>query len=235
VVDHRGDPKTAYHYLRRAFAPVAVWMTDEGLNGVAVHAVNDSPAALTLRLRVSLYRDCEQRVDEAAKIIELGPHSAESWELETLLGRFLDASWAYRFGPAAQDLIVVSLERDADGEPALISQSMHFPVGRPTICEPAARLGLSASARPTGDGDIRLSLDCRRLAYCVRVHVPGFAPDDDAFSLEPGRERVVHLRPSRPDAVFSGGELTALNLQGRIRFDCQPTGTTAQSPRETAG
>jgi beta-mannosidase len=235
VVDHRGDPKAAYHYLRRALAPVAVWMTDEGLNGVAVHAANDGPAPLTLRLRVSLYRDCEQRVDEAARIIELGPHSAQRWDLETLLGRFVDASWAYRFGPSAQDLIVASLERDADAEPALISQSMHFPVARPTTAEPAARLGLNATARLTDAGEVRLSLDSRRLAYCVRVHVPGFTPGDDAFSLEPGRERVLQLRPSRPDAVFSGGELTALNLQGNIRFSCQPTGTIPQSPRETAG
>jgi hypothetical protein len=69
----------------------------------------------------------------------------------------------------------------------------------------------------------------------VRVHAPGFTPDDDAFSLEPGTERLVRLRPSRADAVFSEGEVTAVNLRGRIRFDCQQTGTIAQSPRETAG
>jgi beta-mannosidase len=234
VVDHRGEPKVAYHYLRRAFAPLAVWMTDEGLNGVVVHAVNDGPGAVSARLRVALYRECEQRVEEAARIIELGPHSIQSWSVETLLGHFVDASWAYRFGPPAQDLIVAGLEGDED-EPALISQSMHFPVGRPSSSESAARLGLTARASETAGGEIHLSLGSRRLAYCVRVHAPGFTPDDDAFSLEPGTERVVRLRPSRADAVFSEGEVTAVNLRGRIRFDCQQTGTIAQSPRETAG
>jgi beta-mannosidase len=235
VVDDRGDPKVAYHYLRRAFAPAAVWMTDEGLNGVDVHAANDGPAALSVRLRVALYRDHEQRVDEATSTIELGAHSVRSWGVETLLGRFVDAAWAYRFGPSAQDLIVASLEGAAAGDPTLISQAMHFPVGRPSTSEPAARLGLRASASRADGGDIRLLLDSRRLAYCVRVQTPGFTPDDDAFSLEPGRERVVHLRPGSPDAVFSGGEVTALNLQGRVRFDCQQTGTIPQAPRETAG
>ena len=46
VLDHRGEPKVAYHHLRRALAPVAVWITDEGLDGVAVHVANDLPVPL---------------------------------------------------------------------------------------------------------------------------------------------------------------------------------------------
>jgi beta-mannosidase len=233
VVDHRGDPKVPYHYLRRAFAPLAVWMTDEGLNGVDVHGANDGPSRIGARLRVALYRDFEQRVDEATSTIELGPHSAGRWGVETLLGRFVDAAWAYRFGPPAQDLVVASLERDAASEPTLVSQSMHFPAGRPTRAEPAARVGLSAHAEPADAGEIRLSLGSRRLAYCVRVSAPGFVPDDDAFSLEPGHERIVRLRPTAPGAQFSGGELTAVNLQGRVRFDCQEPADAGRKPRET--
>ena len=44
VLDHRGDPKVVLHHLRRALAPVAVWTTDEGLNGISVHIANDRPA-----------------------------------------------------------------------------------------------------------------------------------------------------------------------------------------------
>jgi beta-mannosidase len=184
---------------------------------------------------VALYRDFEQRVDEATSTIELGPHSAGRWAVETLLGRFIDAAWAYRFGPPAQNLIVASLEADAPEEPALISQSMHFPAGRPTSTEPAARVGLNAHAAAADDGSINLSLSARRLAYCVRVHAPGFTAEDDAFSLEPGRERIVRLRASTHGAVFSGGELTAVNLQGRVRFDCSQPADGSHPGRETDG
>jgi beta-mannosidase len=220
VVDHDGEPKVAYHHLRRALAPVAVWTTDEGLGGVVAHVANDRPAPLTARLRVSLYRDLEHRVDEAEETIELAAHGGCERNVESLFGRFFDASWAYRFGPPAQDVIVVSLERDAEGRPELLSQSMRFPAGRPLSREPGTRLGLEAEAEPV-DGDVvRLTVRSRRLAYGVRVHAPGFIATDDAFSVEPGGRRVLLLR-SRGDAAWDGGRLTALNLEGGIRIASQ--------------
>src|ERR1700694_5135422 len=95
LIDHRGDPKAALHHLRRALAPVAVWTVDEGLGGIVVHVANDGPQALTAQLRVALYSDFERPVGEARTQLELGPHSQGEWNVETLLGHFVDASWAY--------------------------------------------------------------------------------------------------------------------------------------------
>jgi beta-mannosidase len=219
VVDDRGEPKVAYHHLRRALAPVAVWMTDEGLNGVLAHVANDRPTALTASLRVALYRDFEHRVEEAAITVELPPHSVREWDIEALLGRFVDASWAYRFGPRQQDLIVASLEGAGGQRPQLISQAMRFPAGRPSASEPPARLGLQASAHVDPGAGAHLRLRTTRLAYGVRLHLPGFSASDDAFSLEPGCERDVALRPRTPDAAFAGGAVTSVNLLGRVRVE----------------
>ncbi|GAC1318310.1 MAG: glycoside hydrolase family 2 protein [Thermoleophilaceae bacterium] len=219
LVDHRGEPKVAYHHLRRALAPVALWTTDEGLNGVVVHVANDRQVTLDARLRIALYRDLEVPVAEAKTDVRLAPHGAEQHNLETILGRFVDVGWTYRFGPAAQDLIVASLERDVDGGGTeLLSQSMRFPTGRPTSTESAAGLGLEAEVRHNTEGSIFLTVRSQRLAYGVRVEVPGFEPSDDAFSVEPGRERLVQLRERASDASFAGGSLTALNLRGRVRI-----------------
>ena len=45
VIDSTGRPKAAYWYLKRALAPVALIASDEGLNGLWLHAVNDGAAA----------------------------------------------------------------------------------------------------------------------------------------------------------------------------------------------
>jgi beta-mannosidase len=219
VLDHRGEPKVAYHHLRRALAPVAVWTTDEGLGGIRVHVANDRGAPLVATLRVALYRDCEQRVDEAREVLELAPHDACERDIETLLGHFVDASWAYRFGPSNHDVVVASLEHERTGgivQP--LAQAFRFPTGRPLRRQSAEELGLTGALRLDTDETPVLTLHSQRLAYGVRVDVPGFRPSDDALTIEPGGTRTVHLLPREPGINFAGGTLSALNLKGRINI-----------------
>ena len=148
--------------------------------------------------------------------MELPPHATEQRDVETVIGHFVDAAWAYRFGPPAQDAIVVSLERDGPDSVDLLSQAFHFPAGRPLGQEPEHRLGLAATAATGGDGTVRLSVTSRRLAYGVRIHATGFAPTDDAFSVEPGGSRTIALVPTEPGSPYTGGTLSAINLSGSV-------------------
>jgi beta-mannosidase len=207
VLDHEGAPKVAYHHLRRALAPVAVWTTDERLGGLMIHVANDGSEPLAARVRIALYAG-ERRVDEAAEDVVIAPHGSWERDAEAMLGRFADVSWAYRFGPSAHDAVVVVLERD--GVP--LSQSVRFPAGRPLEPLAAAVLGLEAELE---GGE--LTLRSRRLAYGVRIHVPGFLPADDALCVEPGVPRTVALRAAAGSGEAApGGTLTALNLAGRV-------------------
>lgn len=217
LIDAGGEPKVAYHHLRRALAPVATWLVDEGLAGVDVHVANDRPEPLRATLRVATYRDGAERVEEGEAELELPGHGAHTIGVEALLGRFVDASWAYRFGPPAQDVIVATLERAGGAGPELLSQAFCFPAGRPTARRALDELGLTAEVAPEPDGRLALTVGSRRLAYGVRAHVPGFSVSDDAFSIEPGGERLVWLQGA-PGAEFRGGAVTALNLEGRLRL-----------------
>lgn len=213
LLDSRHRPKVPYQYVRRALAPVAAWSTDEGLSGVVAHIANDRSEPLHATLRVSTYRDLEIPVEELRVAVELAPHSAREENIEELLGRFVDLSWSYRFGPPAQDVIVLSLE-DTDEEPPL-SQSFRFPAGRPLRPETAAQLGLRATLRTVDAESASATVASRRLAYGVRLHVPGFVAEEDAFGVEPGHTRTVRLRRDG-DAGGGAGHLTALNLSGRV-------------------
>jgi beta-mannosidase len=241
VIDHRGVPKLAFHHLKRALAPVAVWAVDEGLGGVVAHVANDGPEPLVASLRVALYRGGELCMEQAVVPVELAPHSQGEWNVETVIGHFVDAGWAYRFGPPAQDAIVVSLElgggggddggggdcgggggddgEGGDGEGGegeartrTLNQAVHFPAGRPLEREPPERLGLVVETTPLPDGDVRLVVRSRRLAYGVRVEVPGFCPSDDGFFIEPGGEREVILHATGAEGSLDEGRLTALNM-----------------------
>jgi beta-mannosidase len=220
VLDHRGQPKVAYHHLARALAPVAVWTIDEGLGGIAVHVANDRAQPLSAQLRVALYSDLERNVGEATCAVEVPAHGQRTWNLETLLGRFVDASWAYRFGPPAQDAIVVSLLDGAgeDRRAAPLSHSVRFPAGYPLTREHPDRLGLSALASSLEDGRARLTLTSRRLAFGVRVHVPGYLPAQDCLDLEPGVPRSVMLERVSGDGELSSGRVSALNMDGSVRI-----------------
>ncbi len=218
LIDDRGRPKAVYHHLRRALAPVAVWTTDEGLNGVAVHIANDGPEAVRAQLRVTLYRDLEHPVDGARETLELAPHSVCGRDVEAMLGRFADVGWTYRFGPPAHDVIAVSLERDDE----LLGQAFRFPAGRPTQPVAAGELGLRAAASIVGEDTMAVEIRSDRLAYGVQVHAPGFDASDDAFTVEPGGSRTIRLTARRPGATLHGAQLGAVNLHGRVGIPVRP-------------
>ncbi len=236
LLDSRGRAKLAYHHLKRVLAPVAAWTTDEQLGGVVAHVANDRPEPLSAFLRVALYREREHVTEQERAPVELEAHSHGHWNVEAVLGHFVDAGWAYRFGPCVNDTIVVTLEQDGSEPRArILSQAMRFPARWPLERETPERLGLTAHARarvrarglpdgtlPDGtalpDGTMRLAVSSRRLAYGVRVHAPGYTPSDDGFSIEPGAERILTLRPLAAEPSLQDVRIGAVNMHGMIRI-----------------
>ncbi len=217
VLDDAGNPKVAYHHLRRALAPLAIWLTDEGLAGLDVHIANDTPTSISARIRVAFYRDRAILVDEARCDTAVPAHTTRRWSVEALLGRFVDASYAYRFGPPNFDLVVATLERAGGGSTAYLSQAVFFPEGRPAGVEAAERVGLTATGRWCHD-DLYVAVKSDRYAHGVRIRTPGFEGDDDAFPIEPGGTRTIHLRGTLAGAAVTG-QVTAVNLAEPIAID----------------
>ena len=205
VLDSEGRPKAAYWFLKRTLAPCAVWMTDEGLNGIAVHVANDRPVSLDARLRVAIYKG-EHKVDETVRAATIPARGALMSSVEEMLGRFVDVSYSYRFGPPGHDMIVATLEQP-------FSQAFRFPVGRPMQRAAIDELGMNGETS-AGDGAIEVTLRSKRFAWGVRVAAPGYLADDAYFGIEPGGERRIRLRPifSKPGKPI----VTALNAEGRL-------------------
>jgi beta-mannosidase len=126
LIDSSGAPKPVLRALRVLLAPVAVWMTDEGMSGYGVHVANDGPAPLEATVRISLSRE-GRPIDGGERSLRLPPHGAWSGDVETIIGRWVDASYAYRFGSPAHDLVTAELRSESN---ELLSQACRFPLGR---------------------------------------------------------------------------------------------------------
>jgi len=211
VIDADGVPKAAYYALKRAFAPVALLVTDEGLEGYMLHAVNDTDAPVEAELDVRLYRHGRTEVARGSRSVDVPERRGVSLSVDALLGRFHDVNHVYRFGPPTCDLMGAWLRRKSDG--AVLGRAFAAPLGWSP--ERHDDLGLEARFAP---GDERtLLVKTARFALAVCCEVPGFALSDNYFCLAPGEERAVTLRPLGAEARSPEGWVQALNDAGTLR------------------
>jgi beta-mannosidase len=181
LLDSTGRPKAPWWAMKRVLAPVALLATDEGLNGLHLHVVNDRPEPVRGTVEVRLY-------DLAGRCAETGslPVSVAGWDgvtlsADTAFEGFRDLTYAYRFGPRAYDVVEAVLRGDDGAEVSRVV----VPVGG--VARPVAPVGLTA----TLDGN-RLEVSADRFAQ--HVVVEGGDPSDSWFHLAPGTVRCVELR-----------------------------------------
>ena len=217
ILDSTGAPKAPYWFLKRALAPCTVWMTDEGLNGIDIHVANDRDTAVDAALRIALYRFSGEPVAASERAVRIPAHAPLTLGVEEVLGRFIDAGYAYRFGPPGHDVIVASLHPPSVEIP--FAQSFRFSAGRPIERKPIAELGFTYECRVLAAGAVEILLSSRRFAWGVRIAASGFRPDDSYFGTEPGVTRRVVLTRSQPGDLVPKPVLTAVNAEGRLSME----------------
>jgi beta-mannosidase len=208
VIDARGVPKAPYYALRRVFQPLAVLLTDEGLNGLHAHVCNDGDASFGGSLTATLYAHGELPVEEAQLDIQVAARDARVIDVGTMFDGFRDLSYAFRFTPPAHDVIAIRLLDDT-GE--IVSEAVHLPLGLDRPFEDD--VGLTARTEHE-DEQWTVSIATRRFAQAVAVDVPGFLPSDSWFHLLPGTPREIVLSPRHRGAGNAPrGSVRALNAR----------------------
>ena len=198
VVDVDGAAKPAYWYLRRAWAPIAVLATDEGQDGVVLHVCNDRPRPLHATLRVRALRDGALAIADGRHAVTVPPHGVAAISVDAVFGRFVDSAYAYRFGPPGHDAIVAALLDDAG---AVLAETVHFPVGRPSAPPPGLDLGAALVDR---DGARHLTLAPSHVAHAVAITAPGMCLDDNYVTVAPDQPRTI---------VLTGGATGSVTVQ----------------------
>jgi beta-mannosidase len=189
VIDSSGLPKAPYYYLKRAWAPLGLWIVDEGLDGLVVHVANETTARMTASLELELYRNDGTLFERATAALELHGREQRALNVEAMIGRFVDSSYAYRFGPPAHTLVTARLVTGSE----VLAQAFHLPLG--LAHESGHDLGLAATAHKQLDGSYLVSVQAERFAQSVAVEARGYLPSDSYFHLAP---RVPHHFVLRP-------------------------------------
>jgi beta-mannosidase len=102
LLEHDGTPKPPYRALTAVLAPRALWFTDEGLDGLHLHVANDRPDPWSGTLTLT--------VGHESVTTEVTVEDAWSADVEGLLGRFVDASYAFRFGDPQVTRVTAELD-----------------------------------------------------------------------------------------------------------------------------
>jgi beta-mannosidase len=215
VIGSDGLPKAAFHALKRSLQPVSAAISDEGVNGLYLHLVNEREAALPATVQLTLWRDGQTQVLRVERPLTLAPRSHQTIALGAWFDGFIDGSYAYRFGPPPADLISATLLSEQN---EILSMTCHFPVGYATHRE--HDLDLRATGVLQGDGSVIVTLNTERLAQFVYFAADGFVADDEYFHLLPRSSRTVVLRPvpGQPTKPLRGS-VQAINTHAVSRIE----------------
>ncbi|MEU5841538.1 glycoside hydrolase family 2 protein [Rhodococcus sp. NPDC047139] len=204
VLDADGNPKAPWWVAARIFAPITVLLTDDGLDGLRVDAINDTSDVLDVTLRLQAHTPSGAVPVDVSVPLRLGPHETKVFSWAAVTGGFTDINSVYRFGPPAFETATARLLDHAAG---ILAESVRF-VGGPARAVERG-IGLSATARPV-EGGWSVCVGTETAAQYVHLDVTGGDLQDSWFHLPPGGSRTVAVRAWDPTSVLTG-RVSALN------------------------
>ena len=219
VVDATGQPKAAYYFLKRAMAPLTAFLTDEGLNGLALHVINDTSHDFQGEMELCLYKHGDVCVARARQPVHVAAHGSQTWRADALLPYFLDTTYAYRFGPPGHHQAALHLY--AAGSDMPVCSDYHYPHGQDLPLE--RDLGITGTFIEETPGKLTLSIQTNRMAQSIAISAPGYSLDDNYFHLSPGVLKQVHLTAVRTPSISSTPKISLLALNMHSNTKCHLT------------
>jgi beta-mannosidase len=108
LIDAEGRPKQALRSLRPILRESAAFLTDEGMNGLWLHIVDDGAVVADHGVTAQVL---PLRCTPTGVTLSLRQHGSVC--VDALMGRFSDSTYSYRFGPPPSDPIVLTVDHDA--------------------------------------------------------------------------------------------------------------------------
>jgi beta-mannosidase len=219
IIDSLGIPKAAFYYLRRSWQTRQITITDEGLDGLHIHVINETAEPLNAHVELMLLKDSHVVVARKEVPCQLAGRSCKTLESENLLDRFYDVTYAYRFGAPKHDVVIATLYDEQHG---VLSEAYYFVQQRDPVLLPACNLEVRAEILEGGCFLVTMKSD--RFLQSACFDVEGFLPDDNYFHLPPMREKKVRFTPLKNYPGPLKGYVEALNLSAPVKIARQAPG-----------
>jgi beta-mannosidase len=216
ILDSHGIPKACYYALKRVWQPRQIVVTDEGLEGLHLHLINETDNDFRGSVELVLMKDQHVVVARQAVACHVAARSKQTLCADAILQGFYDVTYAYRFGPPHHDVAIATL---LDERQRVVSEGHYFPVAREPAVLPAFSLQAEALSLPDGSVDVTLQTD--RFLHAVTFDVKGFLADDNYFHLSPLRPKTVRLTPTNQSQSRFSGYVEALNLSEPVKIAMQ--------------
>lgn len=183
IVDTAGVPKAPFYALARASAPVALLLSDNGLDGYSVELVNDGPAR-SGTVRVVLH--ASRGSHEFERTVSAPANGSIALTVDSIVGTFTDVNHAYRFGSRTYSAVTVLFLDDSGVEVARTTALVGAQSRQNTV-------GLTANVVEKDSGTWELIVRSDWPAQYVCVDIDGFEVSDSWFHLAPNEPLTLAL------------------------------------------
>lgn len=220
IIDSENNPKAAYHKLRKAWAPQALSITDEGQDGLLLHLINETNSPYDAQLHIDFLQQGTVKVLSQQKSIHVSARANLTLQLDEIIGHFTDSNYAYRFGPAKHDTVIARLIENVSGR--LIAEDFYFVAGMALPTQSGTSIATKLTQHPDGTGTLELTSSA--LIQNVALTAAGFIIDTNHFNVGPDQRYTINFSPlsTKPKALKV--YLEALNLRETLtlRPDINP-------------
>lgn len=198
LLDASGRPKSTWYAMRRACADLAVRIVDEGLSGLHIHVFHDRPGSFAGMMHVDTWTSNNAAGPTAQVRVDLDGPGEKVWNLEQLLGGFLDLDHAWGFGQRQWEAVAVQLVPDTapTGVHSLRDVRLLGAGHRDPVADLREGLMLSQHSPPTEALRYDVGLSTAHAAVGVSVDAGAhLVPDDDVMTFVPGEQRILTVVP----------------------------------------
>lgn len=98
VLDWSGSPKAPWFVLRRSAKPIALLVTDDGMDGLRLDAINETAEPVVGEIRFRAHSRSGVVPVDVALPVKVEAHSSLTWSVDSLVGRFTDSLTSFGSG-----------------------------------------------------------------------------------------------------------------------------------------